>query len=136
MAPALYLDTSAVLRALLETGTTPALEARIRAAAVLVTSRLALVESSRAFLRLRALSKVSEEALADAERAAGRLWARCEMFELTPVVCELARSVAPRWPLRALDALHLATFLVARRGIEGLELLTADERLEEAAREV
>jgi hypothetical protein len=36
--------------------------------------------------------------------------------------------------LRALDALHLATFLMAQRRIEGLDLLTADARLEDAAR--
>jgi hypothetical protein len=35
--------------------------------------------------------------------------------------------------LRTLDALHLATFLMARVRIEGLELLTADKRLEQAA---
>ena len=39
---ALYLDTSVALRATLEQGTTPALEQRIAAAPVLVTSRLSL----------------------------------------------------------------------------------------------
>jgi hypothetical protein len=34
---------------------------------------------------------------------------------------------------RDLDALYLATFLLARRRIEGLELLTVDERLKDAA---
>jgi predicted nucleic acid-binding protein len=48
-------------------------------------------------------------------------------------VCEAARNVAPSRPLRALDALHLATFVLARRRIAGLELLTVDERLQEAA---
>jgi hypothetical protein len=41
--------------------------------------------------------------------------------------------VATARPLRALDAIHLATFVLARRRLEGLELLTADERLQEAA---
>jgi len=50
-------------------------------------------------------------------------------------VCELARHVAPGKTLRALDALHLATFLLARRRIEGLALLTVDDRLREAAGE-
>ncbi len=36
-------------------------------------------------------------------------------------------------PLRTLAALHLATYLLARRRIEGLELLSADRRLEAAA---
>jgi hypothetical protein len=34
--------------------------------------------------------------------------------------------------MRALEPIHLATFVPARR-LEGLELLTADERLREAA---
>jgi hypothetical protein len=34
--------------------------------------------------------------------------------------------------LRTLDALHLATFLLARERIEGLELVTVDERLQAA----
>ena len=50
---ALYLDTSVALRATLEQGTTPEFENRIAAAAALVTSRLSLVESARALLRVR-----------------------------------------------------------------------------------
>jgi hypothetical protein len=46
----------------------------------------------------------------------------------------MATQVAPQLALRTLDALHLATFVLARRRIEGLELLTADGRLAEAAR--
>jgi len=129
----LYLDTSAVLRAVLETGTTPDLEERIRLAELLITSRLSQVEAARAFLRLRLGGAASEAHLSDAEREVAAVWVRCEVWELTPVVCELACQVAPRRPLRALDALHLATFLVARRRIAGLELLTVDEHLREAA---
>ena len=47
--PALYLDTSAVLRAVIETGLSPEIEKRIGSASVLITSRLSLVESARAF---------------------------------------------------------------------------------------
>ena len=129
----LYLDTSAVLRAVLETGTSPQLEERIRGAGVLVSSRLSLVESCRAFLRLRALGGTSEERLADAERDVTTIWSRCELWEINRSVCETACAVATGRPLRALDAIHLATFVLARRRLEGLELLTADERLQEAA---
>jgi predicted nucleic acid-binding protein len=132
MSTCLYLETSAVLRAILENGTSPALEARIAAAPALVTSRLALVESSRALHRLRQLAQVSEAKLADAERELGAVWARCDLWELTPSVCERARQVAPGRALRTLDALHLATFVLAREKIEGLELMTVDDRLQEA----
>lgn len=131
---ALYLDTSVALRATVERGTTPDIEARMAAAPVLVTSRLSLVESARALIRLRQQGRVAESRLADARREIDALWTRCELWELTRPVCELAGHVVADRALRTLDALHLATFLMARRRIEGLELLTADERLEDAAR--
>ena len=93
----------------------------------------ALVESARALLRVRARGGVPESRLADARRELDALWHRCELWELSPAVCDLASLVAPDQALRTLDALHLATFLTARRRIEGLELLTADKCLEAAA---
>jgi predicted nucleic acid-binding protein len=86
--PPLYLETSAALRAVLEGGTTPEIEARIAAAPLLATSRLSFAESARALLRIRQQGGVAESR---------------------------------------------ATFLLARRRIEGLELLTADERLRQAS---
>ena len=135
MAVPLYLDTSAVLRALLESGTGPQVEERIKNAPLLVTSRLSLVEAARAVHRVRTQGHVSEQALADATRELDALWARCEVWGLTSQVCELAGRVAPTKSLRTLDALHLSTYLLARRHIEGLELLTEDLRLAEAAGE-
>jgi predicted nucleic acid-binding protein len=133
MASPLYLDTSAVLRATLEAGTTPEMEARIQAAPALLTSRLSLVESARAVIRVRESYRVPEQELALVERQLDAIWSRCEIWELTPAICELACRVAPRKLLRALDALHLATFLAARRRFDELELLTADDRMREAA---
>ena len=130
---ALYLDTSVALRATLEQGTTPEIEQRIAAAPVLVTSRLSLVESARALLRVRLNGRVAESQLADIRRELDTLWTRCELWALSQPVCELAVILAPDKPLRTLDALHLATFLLARRRIEGLQLVTADQRLEHAA---
>ena len=134
MRPALYLDSSAVLRSVLEQGTSPEVEARTREAATLITSRLSVVEASRAFHRLRQQARVPEPKLADAEREVASLWARCELWELTSKVCEAARHVAPAKPLRTLDAIHLATFVLAREKIAGLELLTVDDRLQDAVR--
>jgi predicted nucleic acid-binding protein len=129
----LYLDTSAILRAVLETGTSREIEERIGQAEVLITSRLTHVESARTFLRLRAAGSHRDAPLSDAEREVADVLARCELWEISPSVCELACRVAPVKLLRALDAIHLATFLLARRRLRGLEMLTADERLREAA---
>ena len=136
MAVALYLDTSAVLRATLEAGTTPEVEALIASSRILVTSRLSLVESARALIRARQLHRASEKDLAEVQGELDSLWSRCDIWELTESVCELASHVAPGRALRTLDALHLATFLTARRRMEGLELLTVDNQLKEAAETV
>jgi len=133
LATGYYVDTSALLRVTLELGTTPDLEERIFAAEGLVASRLSRVEAARALLRIRRLQEVPESRLADVERELEMLLRRCELWELTAEVCDLAARVAPQRNLRALDALHLATFLLARRHAENLELLTADKRLQEAA---
>ena len=133
MTVALYLDTSAVLRALLEAGTSLDLEGRIRSARLLVTSRLALVEAARAILRVRTQGEMAEDVLADAMRELDALWARCEVWAITSQACDLAERVAPTRSLRTLDALHLSTCLIARRHIEGLELLTEDRRPADAA---
>jgi predicted nucleic acid-binding protein len=122
-----------VLRATLESGTVPDLERRIRAARVLISSRLSLVESCRALVRLRALGIAQEDRLADAERDIAAIWARCELWEISRRVCEMACEVAHGRALRSLDAIHLATFVLARRELGELELLTVDERLQAAA---
>lgn len=136
MAGALYLDTSAVLRVLLERGVIPELEARIRAASTLVASRLSLVETSRALHRIRRQGPFEESELAETEREIGSVWSRCQLWELSIAVCETARRIAPGSLLRILDALHLATFVLARQQIAGLELVTVDARLADAVRAI
>jgi predicted nucleic acid-binding protein len=131
MSEVVYLDTSAVLRAVLEDGLSADIEGCIADARILMTSRLSLVESARAFLRLR-LDGLPEEVIADASREADSIWARCVIWELTPSVCDLAGAVAPGHRLRSLDALQLATWLIARRRLGDVRLVTADRRLEEA----
>lgn len=128
----LYVDTSAVLRAILERGTSPEVERRLAEADGLVTSRLAVVEAARAFARARALSSLPAERVVALEAEVARVWTGCTVWELSPDVCDLAGRIAPSTNLRTLDALHLATFVLARRRLAGLDLLTADRRLADA----
>lgn len=132
MSDVVYLDTSAVLRAVLESGVSPDIERALGAARWLITSRLSLVESSRALLRLGAQG-LSETAIADAAREVDSIWARCVLWEMTAVICDHAAHVAPLRALRTLDAIHLATYLQARRQLGDVMLVTADRRLEAAA---
>ena len=131
--PSLYLDTSVVLAAVLEQGVPQELAERIASARRLMTSRLSLVETRRAFLRLRLDGSLGERAPADAAREADALWARCHIWEPTPSICRSAATLAPHHRLRTLDALHLATWLEARRCLDDVELVTNDRRLYDAA---
>ena len=133
MASSLYLDSSAILRPVLEQGLSPEIGANIEKAEVLITSRLSLVETARVFHRVRLLGQLPEALIVDGERAVRSLWRHCEIWELDQEVCEFAEAVAPATLLRSLDALHLATFLLARREIGDLQLLTTDDRLRSAA---
>ncbi len=92
---------------------------------------LSLVESARSFLRVRSRGAHHEGWIADAERSVRSLWNHCEIWELTREVCDLAEIVAPTTLLRSLDALHLATALVARSAVPGLRLLSLDQRIRE-----
>lgn len=136
MKTALYVDTSAILRAILESGVSPEIESRVASASILVSSRLSQVEAARALARVRHEGRVPETRLADAARALDDLWARCHIWELTPAVCDLAGMIAPSTALRTLDALHVATFLLARRQLGDIEMLTADTRLRDAVERV
>jgi hypothetical protein len=49
-------------------------------------------------------------------------------------VIERARRPFPGEPIRTLDALHLASALVARAAVPGLALLTLDAAVREAGR--
>jgi predicted nucleic acid-binding protein len=117
----------------LEPGLAPEVESAVRGAEALVSSRLSQVEAARAFIRVRGLGKASEAAIADAERWVRGFWRHCQILEMSREVCELAEAIAPRPSLRSLEAIHLASFVLVRREIADLRLLTADKRLESAA---
>jgi predicted nucleic acid-binding protein len=129
----IYLDTSAALRAVVEAGASPQIEERIANAEAILSSRLAIVESARVFHRLRLEGTFRGQQLDELERTVDELWSRSEIWELSKKICAAAAMIAPSRRLRTLDALHLATFLAARRRIAGLDLVTADERLRQAA---
>jgi hypothetical protein len=50
-----------------------------------------------------------------------------------PRICELGAQLAPDLLLRTLDALHVATYLLARRRLGEVDLLTVDQRIATAA---
>jgi len=99
-----------------------------------VTSDLTLVECDRILIRRQVAGALPE---ADALRLRRRLVETAGHWNIMRIereVVERARSPFPGEPIRTLDALHLASVLVARTAIEDLSLLTLDARIRAAGR--
>lgn len=132
-----YLDTSALIkRYVAETGS-----AWIRALAdpkapnLLLTARLTIVEARSALARRRRETSISDD---DHTFAVGMLashaLAQYHFVELEGAVVNLAGDLLDRHPLRAYDAVQLASALVINSALvagdlAGLSFLSADDRL-------
>jgi uncharacterized protein len=127
-----YVDSSVVLRIVLgEAGALPAWR-RIRRP---VASQLVRLECLRTIDRARI-----RLSLDDAEVAARRagVLAVLEGFDMVPVDAAVLERAADPFPttLGSLDAVHLASALLARAHIPDLRLATHDAELATAARAV
>ena len=121
----LYVESSAVLAWLLGEDRGADIRERLSAARLLLTSDLTLIECDRVLHRAVALGELGE--------AAAEHWA---LFAVDGEIVERARRTFPREPIRTLDAVHLATALVARSLVTDLQLLSLDERIRGNAAEL
>lgn len=118
--PAIYLDSSAIVKLAVREPESDALRRHLRRRRPWVSSALARAEV------LRALLPGGERAL-----AAGRaVLARCDLVRVNDRVLKLAGEMPPV-ELRSLDAIHLAT--AKRLGDDISELVVYDERMAMAA---
>ena len=130
----LYVESSAVLSWLFGEAGSGEVAAAFESASLIVTSELTNIECARAIHRARAGGLVNE-AQARALHAdyddAVRQW---DLLPMGDRVVHLASAPWPVEPVRALDAIHLASVLVARDAWPGLRLLTLDRRIEANAK--
>jgi len=130
----LYAESSAVLAWLLGE---PAGESARRALAdaeLVVASDLTLIESDRVLIRAHTRDQISEAEMSDRRAVLNAAAAHWQVLRIDMEVVERARRPFPAEPIRTLDALHLASALVARSVVPGLALLTLDERIRAVAR--
>jgi predicted nucleic acid-binding protein len=132
-----YFDTSALLkRYVTEAGTewVKSLLASLDAPVVL-TSRLAFVEAACAFARRAREGNLSPQALDNLLRLFEYdVHYRYHILELSPATIDAARDLALQHPLRAYDAVHLATAWLANQELvrvdkPPLAFVCADDRL-------
>ena len=104
------------------------------AASQVVASDLTLIKCDRVIIRAAAVKQLTEADAADCRARLVDAAAAWYVMRVSPEIVERARLPFPVEPVRSLDAIHLASALVARAGFAGLELLSLDERIRGAAR--
>jgi uncharacterized protein len=126
-----YLDASALVKLFVREPESDALNQALLGTKDVVLSDLALTEMASALGRRTREGLLSAQQARRLHREALKLISSCRHVELTPPVHRRAERLllALTIPLRALDALHLATALNA----EAATLVTFDPRLRDGA---
>jgi len=130
----LYAESSAVLAWLLKEGAEGSIYPLFASAEVVVSSDLTLVECDRTIWRAVALGRASEEAASEFRRRLAYFTAPWTFLRLSQDVIERARQHFPSDPIRALDALHVASALAVRASLPSIAMLSLDERVRRVAR--
>ena len=126
---AVYLETSAVIRWLLEEPGSPRIARCIAEAAEPLCSALTLLETQRTLTRAERErpSHVRQiRRLLGQFREASAEW---DLLEITPDIRIRAGVPFPVGPVRTLDAIHLATALRFATAFPALPVLSFDERI-------
>jgi hypothetical protein len=125
----LYAESSAVLAWLLDESAGTAVRRILADAEVVLSSDLTLVECDRVLHRAAALGELTEADAADRRAHLALAAAHWHVLHIGPEIVERARRPFPGEPIRTLDAIHVATVLVARSAVAGLGLLSLDHRI-------
>lgn len=130
-----FLDASALVKRYVPEAGASLVDREVTAADAVYASRFSLVEVTSAIERRRREGGLSPAAREQALRSLGADAGRLRLVELGEAVVESARALLGRHPLRAADALQLASCLPLRERT-GLSprFLCFDERLNGAAR--
>lgn len=126
MSRRLYVETSALLRALLDgdEGLRPLLSGE-----GLFTSALTFVEATRAIARAAREGRLGPGETREAERQLARFERSCDTIAVEEEVLRRARESLPEEPVRSLDAIHLASLRVLDEELGGFEIASCDDRV-------
>ena len=128
-----YAESSAVLAWLLEQEHGEAVAATLAQSALVIASDLTLIECDRVMIRAVALNQLRESEAAQRQARLNAVSARWTLLALDEEISERARRPFPAEPIRTLDAIHLASALVARKAVPEIAMLSLDDRIREAA---
>jgi predicted nucleic acid-binding protein len=103
---------------------------------MVVASDLTLIECDRVLLRAATLGELTEAETAHRRAHLTMAASYWHVLRIGPEIVERARQPFPGEPIRTLDAIHLASAVVARSAVAGLELLSLEDRIRKAGRRV
>jgi uncharacterized protein with PIN domain len=130
----LYAESSAVLAWLLDEPDAATVRHLLGTSEITVASDLTLIECDRVLLRAVAVKDLTEAEAADRHAHLVAAAAHWQVLRMAPEIVDRARQPYPGDPIRTLDAIHLASLLAGRAAIQGLSLLSLDDRVRQAAR--
>lgn len=130
----LYAESSAVLAWLMDEEAGAAVRLALADASIVLASDLTIIECDRVLHRAVTLGELTEAEAADRRAHLATATAHWHVLRIGPEVVDRARQPFPGDPVRTLDAIHLASVLVARSAVAGLALLSLDDRLRRVAR--
>jgi predicted nucleic acid-binding protein len=129
-----YAESSAILAWLLDEASGSDVREILKTSEVVIASDLTLIESDRVLVRAVALGELTEAEAADRRGHLMTASSHWHVLRIGPEIVDRARQPFPGEPIRTLDAIHLASALVARGIFPGMELLSLDDRIRRAAR--
>jgi len=101
-----------------------------------LVSGLVLVECERVLIRAVTASLLPEALAAERRAVLARTADHWVVFDIDTEVMERARRPFAAEPIRTLDAIHLATAVVARSLVPDLAFLSLDDRIRRSAEQM
>jgi predicted nucleic acid-binding protein len=129
----LYLDSSALAKLFLEESGRDVVSKAVEGAGIRATSRLSYVECGDAFARAHREGRAPKGQLSRMIDALDEAWRDIAVVELDERVAGRAVAIARERPVRASDAIHLASALAVASGVGDLMFACFDRRLWETA---
>ena len=130
----IYLDTSLLLKRYCREPGSDDIRTLLSNIKGIATSELAYVEFFSALSRKRRERAVGSSTYREAADQFTTEWSHLSTIRVSPVLIERARSVSEKYPLRAFDAIHLASALILFNMSAQMMFGSTDERLLNAAR--
>jgi predicted nucleic acid-binding protein len=132
----IYAESTAVLAWLLGEEADYRVREVLRRAALVAASDLVLLECDRVLIRAVALGEIDEATAADRRVLLNAAAAHWHLWRVSSEIVDRARRPFPVEPVRTLDAIHLASALAARSAVPGIELLSLDDRIRQAGKQL